>query len=121
MKDGWASQHLPLTPPGYNRPYKALIRPSVPSKGFIRPSEGLLYPESPPALGTIRVAYPGSSLDFASRRKVSALDMVLPNCATSGLRLFEGHTYQRKQLRTWLWLNLHRIKATVSSDKISPL
>ena len=37
----------PLPPPGYNRPYKALIRPSGPYKGFIRPPEALLYPESP--------------------------------------------------------------------------
>ena len=34
-----------------------LIRPSGPYKGFIRPLEALLYPDSPP-LGTIRVAQP---------------------------------------------------------------
>ena len=40
-----------LKPKGYNRPYKALIRPSGPYKGFIRPPEALLYLESPSPLG----------------------------------------------------------------------
>ena len=40
---------------------------------------------------------------MASRREVSALNMLLPNDATIGLRLCDGHTYQRKQLRTWLY------------------
>ena len=44
---------------GYYKASGGLIKPSGLHKGFIRPPEALLYPDSPPSpLGTIRVAQP---------------------------------------------------------------